>query len=129
MIANAAAAQSAGTSSTDVGQFRQLMRTTVNGILAVSALIGAAFYLVIFVGIWRLWRWVYWYVLVVGFLAILAIPQDISYGFGAGGVTIPPLIVVFLVIQAVAYLALSIWLLMLYRRYGTWARRKVPVPG
>ena len=108
-------------------QLRQVLASTLNATLAIGIVFSVCLYAVLLVGVWKLWRWVFWYFLVVGFLAVLAIPQDLVYALGIGRYRLPLAFVIPSALQALAWLALSIWMVVLYRRYGTWARLRAPV--
>jgi hypothetical protein len=115
-----------GLTPAEAAQFRQTMGAVFSAILISSGILGLAFYTVVFIGIWKLWRWVFWYFIVIGFLAALAIPQDIVYAFGVGPIHLPSWFLALGVLSALAWLGLAIWMVMLNRRYGNWARQRVP---
>lgn len=57
----------------------------------------------------------------------LTIPQDIVYSLGPNPFSLPPSWLPPVSIPfALAEAALGAWMIVLYRRYGTWARRRVP---
>ena len=116
-----------GATPADAAQLRQVMASTINATFAFALVFSSGLYAALLVGVWKLWRWVFWYFVVVGFLAVLAIPQDIVYALGIGPYRLPPAFVVPSALQALAWLALSIWMVVLYRRYGTWARVRAVV--
>ncbi len=116
-----------GPAPADVAQLHRMMTVTMNAALAFALVFSIGLYGVLFLGVWKLWRWVFWYFVGVGFLAVLAIPQDVVYALGIGPYRLPLAFIVPSALQALVWLALSIWMVVLYRRYGTWARRRVPV--
>lgn len=118
-----------GITAADAAQLRQALTATLTGILIAVGVLTVIVYAVFFIGVWKLWRWIFWYFVVTGFLAALAIPQDIIYGLGVGPYHLPPWYVVINALQALTWLAVAIWMVMLNRRYGNWARRRVPVGG
>lgn len=111
----------------DAAQLRQVMTGIINASLVVGLVLGIVFYAVILVGIWKLWRCVYWYFVVQGLISVLAIPQDVFYGLGIGPYHLPLIMVLPSALLALAWISAAIWMMVLYRRYGTWARRRVPV--
>lgn len=121
------AAQPSG-SEVDPAQMRALLANVMYGSLAVSAVLGAILYAVLVAGVLRLWRWVYWYFAVTYLLSLLGLPQDFIYAFGGGGpIHMPVAALLVQVPLALANAAMGIWMIVLYQRYGTWARRRVPV--
>ena len=114
-----------GATPAETAQLRQFMTSAIQATLATVVVLTVGLYAILLVGLWKLWRWVYWYFLVIGFLAVLALPQDIAYALGIGPYRLPLAVVVPSALQALVWLGLSIWMLVLYRRYGTWARIRV----
>jgi hypothetical protein len=113
-------------SSVDPAQLRSMMNSIVSVTLGIGAVLVAASLAIIVIGTVRLWRWVYWF-LVVGYLiALLSIPQNILYAFGFGTISLPAWWLLASIPFALAEAALGLWMIVLYRRYGTWARRRVP---
>ena len=116
-----------GMTPADAAQFRQTLNATFSAIFIATGILGLVFYGVVFIGVWKLWRWLFWYFVVVGFLAALAIPQDILYASGIGPYHLPLWYLALSMLHALAWLGLAIWMVMLNRRYGNWARRRVPI--
>lgn len=119
------AAQPPG-SNVDPAQVRAFLNTFLWTVIIAGLVLGVAVDTVILVGIFRLWRWVYWYFTVVCLLAVIGIPQDVVYAMGVGPVRLPAWLFVLQIPVALAEAALGVWMILLYRRYGTWARRRVP---
>jgi hypothetical protein len=109
----------------DPQQLRSIMTATLYSSLAIGAVLGAAMFAVLVIGIVRLWRWVYWYLAVTYLLALLGIPQNLVYATGVGPLRLPATLLLFTVPLALAQGALGVLMIVLYRRYGTWARRRV----
>jgi hypothetical protein len=118
----ALAAQPNG-AAVDPQQLRAVMMTALYASLGVGAIVGGAALAVVVVGILKLWRWVYWYLAVSYLLALLGIPQSLIYAIGSGPVGVPAIWLFFTVPLALAEGALGVWMIVLYRRYRTWARR------
>jgi hypothetical protein len=108
-------------------QFRQTMTATLNAVLIFSGVLTAVFYVVILVGIWKLWRWLYWYLVVTGLLAGIGLIQNLVYVTGVVPYPFPSWFILPGMLSGLAWLALAICMIVLYRRVGTWARRRVPV--
>ena len=111
----------------DVAQLRAVMTQVIYGSLIVAAVLGVVLYGVVVVGVLRLWRWVYWYLAVSYMLGLLGLPTDFLYAFGRGPVRMPAAVLLLQVPLALAHAALGVWMIVLYTRYGTWARRRVPL--
>jgi uncharacterized membrane protein len=107
-----------------------LMRSTMNSFLTVTlgfaAVLAAAGVAVTVIGTVRLWRWVFWYVAIGYLLAAGSIPQSILGAAGLSTFSLPAWWLLISIPSALAEGALGVWMILLYRRYGTWARRRVP---
>ena len=115
-------------SGVDPVAFRDTMNSIFITSLVGGGVVGVVALGVIIVGIVRLWRWVYWYMVVSFLIAPLGVLQDIAtYLVGSGPIQIPGWLILYSVPFAVIETALGIWMIVLYRRSGTWARRRVPV--
>ena len=77
------------------------------------------------VGVLKLWRWVYWYLMITYGIAVLSIPVNISYAVGNGPIRYPGWYLFGSIPLVLAEVGLFIWMVIALRRYGTWARRKV----
>lgn len=90
--------------------------------LFLVAIVG--FVAVLCLGVVRHWRWVFWLVLVAFGASILEIPATILQLVGV----VPNLFPVWysLVRMGVAMIqvAMAVWMLQIYRRYGVWAMGK-----
>jgi hypothetical protein len=113
-------------SDPQMAAFMQNMVTTslVAGV-AISLIVLAA----VVIGVIQLWRWLYWYLMISYFLAILAIPGDLTYAFGNGPIRLPAWLLLVQIPAALAQLGIAIWMAVALRRYGTWARRKIVEPA
>ncbi len=115
-------------SSVDPVAFRNSMNAIFITSLVLGGVVGVVALGVIVVGIVRLWRWVYWYLVVSFFIAPLGVLQNIAtYFFGSGAIQIPGWVLLFTAPLALVETVLGIWMIVLYRRSGTWARRRVAV--
>lgn len=115
-------------SNVDPEQLRSFTNSIIYVTLGFTVVLTAVTATIIVIGTVRLWRWVYW-LLVAGYLlALLSIPQNVLYALGLGTITLtlPAWWSVLGIFIALAEGALGIWMIILYRRFGTWARRRVP---
>lgn len=127
-IIDASLARQPADPNLDPVQFRQTMNAVVWSSMAFAGAAGLVFWAVILYGVIRLWRWVYWYLAVSYLLSLVAIPQDILYTMGYGTLRVPAWWVAIAIPFGLAEAALGAWMIVLYRRYGTWARRRLPPP-
>ena len=110
-------------------QAAQFFRNVITASIAVGVILTVASLGVIVVGVIRLWRWVYWYVMINYFLAILSLPGNLTYVFGNAPIRLPAWILLVQLPLSLAELALAIWMVIALRRYGPWARRKIVEPA
>jgi hypothetical protein len=111
-------------------QFRDFMRNFMTTAIAFGGVAAVAFEVILVAGILKLWRWVYWYFLVVFALGVLNLPVLISEIAGVGvygAIHFPAWFLVLNILFLLGDLALLAWMVYLLRKFGTWARRKVPV--
>ena len=114
-------------SSVDPVAFRDTMNSIFITSLVLGGVVGVAALGVIIVGIVRLWRWVYWYLVVSFLIAPLGVLQNVAtYLFDSGPIQIPGWLLLYSVPFAAIETALGIWMIVLYRQSGTWARRRLP---
>jgi len=106
--------------------FRSTMSATYTTFLVFGGVLVVVFLAVILAGIVRLWRWVYWYLAVSFLITPLSVLQSVTYMLGSGPISIPGWTLLYSVPLALVEAALGIWMIVLYRRYGTWARRRIP---
>ncbi|MBO0837711.1 MAG: hypothetical protein J2P28_19670 [Actinobacteria bacterium] len=111
----------------DPAQFRATMQTMIYTALGLGAALGVAFAVVTVIGTVKLWRWLYWLLAITYLFALFSILQDIEYLLGLGSISLPRPWLVASIPIGVAEAALGIWMIVLYRRYGTWARTRVPL--
>jgi hypothetical protein len=104
--------------------FRQVMLVSVVGGLALSLLA----LVVIVAGVLKLWRWLYWYLMITYGIAVLSIPVNLSYA-GAGPIHFPTWYYFISIPTILVEGAMSVWMIVAYRRYGNWARRKIVEPA
>jgi hypothetical protein len=117
------------TDPASVAQLRQMITGVMTGALVVAGVFTVAFYAVILVGTWKLWRWVYWYFVVAGVFSAIGVLQNVVYLTGAGTYPLPSWYLIPGIVSGLAWVALAVWMIVLYRRHGTWARDRVPVGG
>lgn len=98
-------------------------------VLLVALVIAIAFSLVILaivvVGVLKLWRWLFWYLMITYGIAVLSIPINLIYAFGNGPIHYPSWYFFGSLPVGLAEGALCVWMVIALRRYGAWARRKV----
>jgi hypothetical protein len=113
--------------------FRQSMQVLIVSSGAVGLVAGLALNVAILVGILKRWRWVFWYVMILGLLAApgivelvgLIVVSAATSGF-YGAFRLPLWTYAVSLVLNCLVLALSVWMLVALRRYGTWACIKVP---
>jgi hypothetical protein len=105
--------------------FRQFFLATIVAGVVLSLVV----LVVIVIGVLKLWRWIYWYLMISYAFALLSIPLNISYVFGNGPVHYPSWILFGSIPLALAEGAIAVWMVIALRRYGTWARRKIVEPA
>ena len=101
-------------------------------ILAVA--FAAIWLLLLLVGTLRRWTWFYWLLMILYGLSILAVPQQLLQVFGvgtSGGAGQPALVLplpnaLLGLATAIGELAIFIWMIVAYRKFGPWACRRVP---
>ena len=104
--------------------------------IALTAVFAVAWFILIVVGTLKRWTWFYWLLLVIFGLSVLGLPQQLLQVFGvgvSGGAGIPafvePLPAALLgLLVALVQLALFVWMIVAYKRFGPWACRRIPVP-
>jgi hypothetical protein len=112
----------------DAQSFRDAMSAEFNASLVSGGVLGVGLLALSIVGIVRLWRWVYWYLCASFLIAPLGILQNAAMlATGVGPITVPGWVLLYSIPLSLAEAALGIWMIVLYRRYGTWARRRLPV--
>jgi hypothetical protein len=115
-------------SGVDPDAFRNTMNSIFVTSLVLGGVLGVVVLAVMVVGIVRLWRWVYWYFIVAFLIAPLSVLQSITANYlGSGPVQIPGWVFLYSVPLALGEVILGIWMIVLYRRFGTWARRRLPI--
>jgi hypothetical protein len=101
---------------------------------ALTLVFAAAWFILVLIGTLRRWTWLYWLLMVVFGLSILGIPQQLLQVFGVGvsggpgqPAFIEPVANALLgLVVGIAELAIFIWMIVAYRRFGPWACRRVP---
>ena len=111
----------------DTEQLRSVMNGMIDVMVGFGAVVGTAIAAIIIIGAVKLWRWVYWYLVVTYLIAVLTVPQNIVNSLSPSPFSPLPAWLLFVSIPfALTEAALGAWMIVLYRRYGTWARRRVP---
>jgi hypothetical protein len=103
-------------------------------VVILSIVFAALWLLLIVIGTLRRWTWFYWLLMVIFALSVLGLPQQLLQVFGigtSGGAGQPafleplPNALLGLAVAA-AELAVFIWMIVAYRKFGPWACRNVP---
>jgi hypothetical protein len=103
--------------------------------IVAMVVFGAAWLILVLFGTLKTWTWFYWLLLVVFGLSALGLPQQLMQVFGVGvssGPGIPtfvePLPAALMgLLVVLLQLALFVWMIVAYKRFGPWACRRVPV--
>jgi hypothetical protein len=116
----------------EVEAFRQTMQATIITSVILGVVVGGGFNLVLLIGSVKRWRWVFWWLMIVGFFAafgLLNIPLSLTLRSVSPSPTFQLPEWVYLGAAPVYLLALglSIWMVIALRRFGTWACVRVPV--
>jgi len=105
--------------------FRQFFQVVIVLSIAFSLVVLA----VLVVGVLKLWRWIYWYLMITYGFSVLAIPANLSYAFGNSPIKYPSWYFYVSIPLVLVEIALVVWMVIAYRRYGNWARRKIVEPA
>jgi hypothetical protein len=101
----------------------------VNLTLGIGVAAGIAWNLVLVIGTLRRWRWVYYVVMIFGFVAAFGVLADlVTLALNSHSDTAPA---AFLgVMSGLAYLGIAIWMFRLWRERGTaWGMQRVTLPA
>jgi hypothetical protein len=115
------------TSGIDPAQLQSVMDATIQTSLVIGGIVGAVILIIVVIGTLRLWAWLYWLLVVVYLIAVLSVLQNVVYALGQGPVFLPGWFLLLSIPLGLVQGALGVWMIILYRRYGTWARKRVPV--
>jgi hypothetical protein len=102
-------------------------------VIVVTVVIAALWLVLVLFGTLRRWTWFYWLLMVIFAFSILGIPQQLLqvFGIGSSGGAQQPVFLeplpnaLFGLAIAIGELALFIWMVVAYRRFGPWACRTV----
>jgi hypothetical protein len=101
--------------------FRQFLLVIVGFTVVISLIVLA----VLVVGVLRLWRWLYWYLMISYGISLLAVPANLVSALGNSPLRYPDWYYVLSTLLVLVEAALAVWMVIAYRRYGNWARRKI----
>lgn len=101
--------------------FRQFLLV----VLVFTAVWTLVFLIVMVVGVLRLWRWIYWYLMITYGIAVIAIPANIISAVGNSPIKYPTWYYEVSTLLVIVEIALCVWMVIALRRYGAWARRKI----
>ena len=118
----------------ELENLRQTMQATILTSLIAGMVLAGALNTTLFIGCVKRWRWVFWYQMIIGLfgalglleLPVLAAASTANPG-GAGLFLLPAWSYAVSFVLDAVIVALSVWMLVALRRYGTWACVRVPV--
>ena len=110
-------------------QTTEAVRQVFAGVLIFAAVFALVLVAVLVVGVLMLWRWLYWYLMLSYGFALLALPLNVVNALGYGTIQYPSWYFFIVFPLAVVQGALCVWMVIAYRRYGNWARRKIVEPA
>lgn len=120
-------------SPSELDSFRQAMQATIAASFGIGAVVGLGWTVVILIGCLKRWRWVFWYLMIVGLFSVfglLNIPAALALQSAAPATTpfrVPAWIYLGSAPIYLLTLGLSVWMVVALRRFGTWACVRVPV--
>ena len=109
-------------------QTAELFRQLFVGIIVFSVILSLILVAVMVVGVLKLWRWLYWYLMITYAIAILAVPANLAGALGNSAIRYPDWYYAVSTLLVLAEAALAVWMIVAYRRYGNWARLKIVEP-
>jgi hypothetical protein len=103
-------------------------------VVVLTIVIAVLWLLLTLFGALRRWTWFYWLLVVIFGLSILGIPQQVLQvlGVGTSGAAGQPAFLEPLpnallgLAVAICQLAIFVWMIVAYRKFGPWATRNVP---
>ena len=114
--------------ATNPGFDPAVMQGFVQTFVVIGIVFAILWALFLAVGSWLRWRWMYYLVMILGFLgAFNLITQSLALAGVSTYAFIPPWDAALNIVASLIYLGIAIWMLVLWRRYRTaWACRVVP---
>jgi hypothetical protein len=114
-------------------QTADALRQILVAVIVFTVIFTVIVLVVMVVGVLKLWRWLYWYLMITYGIAIIAIPGNLlsAFGYSAFGsvaIRYPDWYYVISTLLVLVEVALAVWMIVAYRRYGNWARRKIVEP-
>jgi hypothetical protein len=106
-------------------QVADFYRQFLNATLVFAAVFSLVVLAVLVIGVLKLWRWIYWYLMVGYGFAALSLPVNLFNAYGPGTIKLPGWYFFGAIPLLLAEVAMFVWMVLALRRYGTWARRKV----
>lgn len=100
----------------------------VQTLVVIAIVFGVLWAAFLVIGSWLRWRWMYYLVMILGFLgAFSLITQSLALAGVRMYAFMPRWSAALSLISSLVYLGIAIWMLVLWRRYRTaWACRVVP---
>jgi hypothetical protein len=117
----------------DPNQYADMMSSIGTVSLVIGVVIAAAIAIVVVIGTFKLWTWLFWVVIVLLALQVVGLPFQIANAFGAfsaltPGLSLPPALTWISVVAGLAAAALAAWMVVAALTRGPWAMRR-PASG
>ncbi|MBO0837140.1 MAG: hypothetical protein J2P28_16750 [Actinobacteria bacterium] len=106
----------------DPSRLQVVMQTMLYTTLFFGAALGVGLAVLTVVSGVRVRRWHHWMVTIIYLFALISLIQDIGYVVGLPPIPPPIPVLVTTMLLGLGEGVLSVWLIMLHRQYGTWAR-------
>ena len=124
-------AQAAPAAYPDPNQLADMMSSMVTVSMFVGVVIAAAIAIVVVIGTFKRWAWLFWVVLALLALQAVGLPFQLVNAFGGftvQGLALPPAATWFSVVAGLAAAALAAWMVVAALTRGPWAMRR-PLTG
>lgn len=107
----------------------QILQGFMNVVLGFTLVFVFAWACLQLVGTWKRWRWVYYVVMIFGALSVFSLlTNTLALAGFAAYAYLPAWAAAANIVLTLAYIALTVWMFTLWRRYKTaWAMRAEPV--
>jgi hypothetical protein len=117
----------------DPNQYADMMSGIGTVSLVTGVVIAAAIAIVVVIGAFKRWTWLYWVVLALLALQVAGLPFQLANAFGAfngltPGLSLPPAVTWFSVVAGLAAVALAAWMVVAALTRGPWGMRR-PLTG
>jgi hypothetical protein len=117
----------------DPNQYASMMSTMATASMAVGVIVSASIAVVVVIGAFKRWTWLYYVVLALLGLQIAGLPFQVATAMGAmssltPGLSLPPALTWLSIVAGVIAIGLGAWMLIALLTRGPWAMRR-PLPG